>query len=565
MTGNGGYTLQRLQRDTDPTQESDWSGAVSMDNATNVVTKADSGLLAGKRYYYRVKTKGIAPAGDSAYSGFVSNITKLNAPSGAAAASKSGSTSVITVTWTDTNTSPGTGSNETGYVIEASSCKSTYDSPGTCGTADGNYDGYVTASTSPSPVPADAVTADVTALAPGKTYRFRMIASLSGAISANSAYTTVFYETVNLASPTNLQVVAGSLTSTSVGLGWDNVLGESRYYVEQCLVSSCTWGNATVTGGNPTAQNAITAAVTGLTQNTAYKFRIKADNSNQSPASDPSYSAELPVTTLANPPALYTVTAMSTASAALSWEKIGAATNYKIEWDTSAGGAFTTNTVKTNVQTNCDGATNCTYTVTSADGASFTAGTVYYFRVRYTATADPGPYTFSGPSSALSDTMWPPVPAAFRAESGALDTTTSVYLSWDDVLNETKYVVQQAGPLALTSDPCPAAGDGSWANANNPTAMPLNAGVQTYSPAGLQAGRKYCFRLMAYNDASDTDSSRYNTALGLVTKLTAPTGLTLYNVTNNQIELSWNAVANANGYQIDRKIGAGTYATLVAK
>lgn len=552
MLGNTGYTLQRLQRDTDPTVEGDWSGATSMDNATNVVTKADSGLLAGERYYYRVRSKGSGPDGGSAYSGFVYKTTVLIAPSGAAAASKSGSTSIITVTWTDTNTSPGTGSNETGYVIEAGPCKGTFDSPNSCGTADANYDAYVTATTSPATISADAVTADVTGLTAGRTYRFRMYSALSG---ANSAYTAVFYETVNLAQPTNLQVVAGSLTSTTVNLSWDNILGESRYYVEQCLVSSCTWGNATVTGGNPTAKNAISAAVTGLTQNTAYKFRIKADNSNETPPSDPNYSAELPVTTLANPPALYTVTAMSTASAALSWEKIGSATNYKIEWDTSSGGAFATNTIKDTVQTNCNGETNCTYTVTSADGASFTAGTVYYFRVRYTADGS----VYSGPSSQQNDTMWPPVPAAFRAESAALDTTTSVYLSWNDVVGETKYVVQQAGPLANPTDDCPVAGDGSWANANNPTAMPLNGGVQTYSPAGLQAGRKYCFRLMAYNDASDTDSSRYNTALGLVTKLTAPTGLTLYNMSATEIDLSWNAVANANGYQIDRKIGAGAY------
>ena len=557
MAGNTGYTLQRLQRDTDPTQESDWSGAASIDNATNDVTVTDSGLLAGKRYYYRVRTKGSGPDSGSAYSGFVYKTTVLIAPSGAAAASKSGSTSVITVTWTDTNTSPGTGSNETSYVIERSPCKTTKDSPATCGTADANYDAYATAATSPTPVPADALTADVTGLEAGHTYRFRMYSALSG---ANSAYTAVFYETVNLPAPGGLSVVAGSLTSTTVNITWNNVLGESRFYVEQCLVSSCTWGNATVTAGNPTAQNITTAAVTGLTQNTAYKFRIKADNSNQSPASDPSYSAELPVTTLANPPALYTVTAMSTASAALSWEKIGAATNYKIEWDTSSGGAFATNTIKTIAQTNCDGATNCTYTVTSGDGASFTAGVVYYFRVRYTADGS----VYSGPSSQQNDTMWPPVPSAFRAESAALDTTTSVYLSWNDVLGETKYVVQQTGPLASTSDDCPAVGDGSWANANNPTVMPLNGGVQTYSPAGLQAGRKYCFRLMAYNDALDTDSSRYNTALGLVTKLTAPTGLTLYNMSATEIDLSWNAVANANGYQIDRKIGAGTYSALVA-
>jgi len=99
-----------------------------------------------------------------------------------------------------------------------------------------------------------------------------------------------------------------------------------------------------------------------------------------------------------------------------------------------------------------------------------------------------------------------------------------------------------------------------------------NAGTSTsYSDSGLISDTTYTYRVFAINSVgtsipSNTASAYYSTGSTIPD---APTGLTATEVSPTQIDLSWSAPSNnggssLTGYQIEVKIDAGSWSTLVA-
>lgn len=89
-----------------------------------------------------------------------------------------------------------------------------------------------------------------------------------------------------MAPPWNL--AAGELTSTSVGLVWTPVQSATGYTVEQSSDGETGWAPAT---GGEVATNVGEASITGLTADTTYYFRVKAEG-NGGP-SDPSNTLQV--------------------------------------------------------------------------------------------------------------------------------------------------------------------------------------------------------------------------------------------------------------------------------
>jgi len=78
--------------------------------------------------------------------------------------------------------------------------------------------------------------------------------------------------------PIPMNLVAGTLTTTSVALSWDaipgfdNVGNGDKYYVQQSIDSGVTWTHTTSAhGGEPTTNS---TTVTTLTTGTSYQFRV---------------------------------------------------------------------------------------------------------------------------------------------------------------------------------------------------------------------------------------------------------------------------------------------------
>ncbi|MBQ8841058.1 MAG: fibronectin type III domain-containing protein, partial [Ruminiclostridium sp.] len=96
----------------------------------------------------------------------------------------------------------------------------------------------------------------------GSTYKYRVLAYVDGAWTTASAVVTATPEATSI--PQNVTAVAGN---GKVTLSWDEVSGATKYRVQ------CNTGTAWSTVSYPTA---TTYTHTGLTNGTAYKYRVLA-------------------------------------------------------------------------------------------------------------------------------------------------------------------------------------------------------------------------------------------------------------------------------------------------
>jgi Secretion system C-terminal sorting domain/Fibronectin type III domain len=166
----------------------------------------------------------------------------------------------------------------------------------------------------------------VNSLNSSSNYDWRVKANCSnGAVStyASSAFTTAAPLTCGTpANPTALNI-----TGTSALLGWDAVTGVLNYTVEYKLTSSSTWLVLS------SALTASSIAVTGLTSNTNYDWRVKANCTN-GVVSAYRTAAFLTSSSSANcvkPVALY-VTGVTPSQTTLLWDAVSNVTGYTVKY-----------------------------------------------------------------------------------------------------------------------------------------------------------------------------------------------------------------------------------------
>jgi len=123
----------------------------------------------------------------------------------------------------------------------------------------------------------------------------------------------------------------------------------------------------------------------------------------------------------------------------------------------------------------------------------------------------------------------PPAPASMSA---AVAGPGQISLTWSAAATATGYIVSRDG-----------------------TALATNS-TTTYTDSGLTLNTTYCYSVMATNSLGNSSA----TAAPCVTLQApaAPTYLTATAVATNQINLAWNAVANAGGYILSRNSTAIT-------
>jgi len=340
----------------------------------------------------------------------------------------------------------------------------------------------------------DLSTFNVIGLTPNTTYTFRVAAyNPTGEGSAQISATTL--NTMPLA-PTGLAVF--NITQTSLTLSWiDNATNETGYKIYQNGVLI----NTLVT--NPT--NPQSFNVTGLTPNTAYAFRVAAYNTGGEA------SSQISATTLNSTPAAPTGLAASNitqTSLTLTWnDNATNETGYRIYLD---GNPTPVATIAANLET-----VNIT---------GLTAGTAYTFGVAAYNTGGEGSSQISATTSS-SNSEAPTPPTGLVASS---ITQTTLTLSWDDnATNETGYRVYQNNALIGT----------------------LLANTELFNVTGLSANTTYTFRVTAYNAGGEGSSQIFATTLS--TGPATPTNLTVSNITQTSLSLSWTDNAtNETGYRI---------------
>lgn len=489
VAGSTGY---RLERSTDAAA---WVQIATP--AAAAISYSDTAVAAGVSYYYRLTA--VTAAGVSVPSVARTAKTKLKTP--VLSTPVAGSTTQITASWTDPNT------NEAGYLLEYAACY--YDNPTSCSNPNGgSWGGWVAA-----PQPADSTAATVASLVAGRTYRFRVTGTLSGADSDASAMAVA---TTALGAPANLAATAA--TSSSVALTWTDVEGNTEYRVEQNGVLLAV----TLT------QNSTAYTVPGLSPNTEYCFRVKPANAYSS-----AFSNQACVTIYDAPTLTSAVPDPSAASVTLSWTAVPGSTGYEVWRSMASSQSYppaspTTGSWGTYINLTPTPLTQATYAST---GLSY--GYTYKYKIRYRLPDG----SFSPYSNEVMAVTIPPVPAGV---SGTVVSTSQITFYWSNGYGESSYsyqLKQRTGASCTTED---------WTGI---AATTVAADTSSFSATGLAAGATYCFRVNATNGVGTTawSSAASQTTLLPAPTLNAPTG-----ITQSAITLSWTSVAGNNGYRIDR-------------
>lgn len=361
-----------------------------------------------------------------------------------------------------------------------------------------------------------ATSTTITSLLPGTLHWFK--------VKASTTTVTVVSDELNVrttgtapvpAAPSGLSATA--VSANSINLQWtDNASNETGFVVEQAAGEGGSYSQVASVGTDVTS-----ALITGLTESTAFFFRVCACNEGGYSAYSDAASATTPATVPLAPSALSAAT-VSSSSVALQWtDNSFNESGFVVERAPSESGQF--------VAVASVGAGSTAWTDTGLAEYS-----TYYYRVKAHNSA--GSSLYSATASAMT-------PASVPADPGNLVatamSTSRIDLSWvDNSANETGFRIERSlspsGPFALI--------------------QLSGTGATSYSNTGLSASTTYFYRVCAVN--ANVTSAYSNTASATTsgTAPVAPSNLVAAAVSTSRIDLSWaDNASNESGYKVLRK------------
>jgi hypothetical protein len=392
------------------------------------------------------------------------------------------------------------------------------------------------------PSPTSTVTsAVVSGLTNGTQYFFRVVAvNVAGESDPSSPpYASATPQALPPAAPAAPTAVGGNgLASLTWTTPFDSGSAITDYEIQYSSDSGVNW--TTFPDGTSTLAS---ATVTGLTNGTAYVFRVAARNlnglSNYSPASSPA------------------VTPLAPASAPAITTAVAGDSQVTVAWTTPAdnGGSgisdyivqFRTDVVGSSWQTFNDGVA----TGTSATVIGLTNGISYRFRVA--AITGFGTGNFSVESNAVTPLAPPAAPTGLSGTRGNQQVT----LTWTAPANTggrpvTDYVIQYSSN-----------GGGSWITFPDGLSSSTTATV-----TGLTNGTAYRFQVAAVTDFAQGAFSAPSIAVTPRTFATAP-AITSVSAGNQSVTLNWatpvdNGGSAITGYAVEHSSNGGNTWTRIS-
>ncbi|AFV00434.2 fibronectin type III domain-containing protein [Simiduia agarivorans] len=231
------------------------------------------------------------------------------------------------------------------------------------------------------------------------------------------------------------------------------------------------------------------------------------------------------------PPASVTATAASASQANVSWSAVTDAAGYQVQYR-AVGGSWATAEANT--------------TATSASVSGLSAGD-YEFRVRALASVgQSSEYQLSNVVT-LEEAAGPWGAPGWIAVSVTSDN--SVNVQWASVQDAVTYDVQQQLSTETT-----------WRKAVYDV-----SGTAT-SVTGLTAGATYKFRVKARNASGQATSWTTSGSVNLSGSqpLAAPANADALAVSHNRVDVSWDAVTDADSYTLQRSVDGGAWAGLTS-
>ncbi len=312
-------------------------------NVGNVTTYSVTGLTANTDYFYRVRA--FNTGGTSGNSNVIDVTTLADIPSAPVATAATN----ISQTTFDANWNSVSGAD--GYYLDVATDSSFTNMVS-------GYDNLNVGS---------VLTYTVSGLTPETEYFYRVRAYNSGGTSGNSNVISVTTLPNNPGAP--VATAATNITQTSFDANWQAVSGAIGYYLD--VATDNGFSNMVPGYDNLNVGNVTTWPVTGLTPNTNYFYRVRAENSGGISGN----SNVISVTTLPavpQPPLALDATDITENSFTANWESSSGADGYYLDVAVDSGfGSYVSGYENLNV----GNATS--YTVNG-----LTAATEYFYRLR---------------------------------------------------------------------------------------------------------------------------------------------------------------------------------------
>ena len=375
---------------------------------------------------------------------------------------------------------------------------------------------------------AATTTHTVTELTNGTEYTFRIRASI-GSTNGDASDEATSTPIAAPDKPTAFTATAG-LGDGEVALSWTDPTNSdiTRYQFQQKAGSGSygSWMDISSSGAATT-----THTVTGLTNGTAYTFRIRAVAGSSVSGVQSDEAMATPVAAPDKPTAFTTIAGDTEVT--LSWTdpKNSDITSYQFQQKAGA------DSYSSWMDIGSSGAATTTHTVTS-----LTNGTAYTFRIR--AVAGSSVSGVQSDEAMATPVAAPDKPTAFTTIAG----DTEVTLSWTNPKNSDiiKYQFQQkAGADSY----------GSWTDIGS-----SDATTTTHTVTGLTNGTAYAFRIRAVAGSVNGVASDEKTATPQASAPAKPTAFTA-TAGDTEVTLSWTDSKNSDitKYQFQQKAGADSY------
>lgn len=462
-----GYTVQWCSARNDVCASS-WSTASSTGTSYTI-----SGLTASTSYGVRVQAVNNRGTGSSSSTRFAST-TAATAPSTPSGLTTSIDDRRISLQWTAPRAN---GAPITHYTVD---CRlaSTAIASGTCGSSD-----WVRFSTT------STTSVTISGLANGTAYEIRVSATnRAGSSGWNSVTATP------AARPRIPFDVQASNSGRNITVTWTAPPSGgspiSSYTVEFCSGGCTTWRSRTVSGNPP----ATTTTLTGLTEGTTYRVRVRANNQ----AGESGWSVSDTATTPTRPgtPTNLTITTFGNDDLTATWTAptaVSGISHYNVQrctarannlgvWSCISGWSNAgTATDTSHVVTGLLGSTSYSVRVQAANAAG-TSG----WSNTYTITTDP-------PTA-------PETPSEFTATAG----NRQVRLSWTAPATNGARI--QRYTITCTNNGTPVPNSNHRCDQASPDNTYTTTGT-SYSISGLTNGNSYTFTVLATNSAGDSSTT----------------------------------------------------------
>lgn len=285
-------------------------------------------------------------------------------------------------------------------------------------------------------------------------------------------------------------LAASAITTSSATISWTALGGALNYDVDYKLASSATWINAA------TATTSLSINLTGLAENSAYDWRVRANCSGATGA-----YAQSAFTTLSSTPTCGTVTGLASSSvtssgATVSWTSLAGALNYDVDYKANASATW------------INAATGTTATSVNLSGLS--ASTLYDWRVRANCTGATGAYAQAQFTTAAVNTCPNALDVSTNGTAAGaatipFNTDVKGLISPSGDNDYYRFVITTGGTATITLTTLPADYDIRLYSSNGTTQLAISQNGSTTSEtiSRTYTAGTYYVRVYGFNNANN--------------------------------------------------------------